>query len=128
MKKILLLLLLLISVSGYSQAGSIPLTKEPEKVVMPVFPGGFDRMVTFISVNVKYPEDAIKNKITGTVLVEFTLSTTGKVEDVTVIKSLYPSCDAEAVRIVSLMPDWSPAEYKGKKVRIIQKIPISFKF
>ncbi len=127
MKKILLLLLLLISISGYSQKDSIRSTERTERVIMPVFPGGLDGMIAFLSANIKYPQDALNNKIKGTVLVQFVLSTTGKVEDVTVIKSLYPSCDAEAIRVVSIMPDWTPAEYKGKKVKIVQKVPILFK-
>lgn len=127
MKKIIfLLLLILFSAKGYSQTASIQVESE-ERVIVPVFPGGVEGLASFLSTNIVYPQDAIKNKISGTVLIQFILSTTGKVEDVTVLKSLYPSCDAEAVRVVRLMPDWTPGEYKGKKMKVIQKIPISFK-
>lgn len=127
MKKIIFLLLFVfVAVAGYSQTDSVQINSK-DRVTMPNFPGGIDGLISFLSSNIKYPQDAIKNKISGKVLIQFILSPTGKVEEVTVLESLSPSCDAEAVRVVKSMPDWTPAEYKGKKIKIIQSIPISFK-
>lgn len=98
------------------------------KVKMPQFIGGEARLQTFIMTFLRYPEDAVKDSIQGTVLIEFMISKTGKVTNVKVLNSLSPSCDAEAVRMVSLMPDWIPAEYKGENIPVIFKIPILFRF
>jgi len=96
------------------------------KAKMPQFIGGQEGLVTFLRTTVKYPEDAVKENIKGRVLVEFMITKTGKVTNVRILESLSPSCDDEAVRVVSSMPDWIPGEYKGKIVDVIFKIPIVF--
>ncbi len=98
------------------------------KIKMPVFEGGQDRLITYLSTSLKYPDDAVKDSIQGRVLVEFMISTTGKVTNAKVLTSLSPSCDKEAIRVVSSMPDWIPGESKGKPVKVIMKIPIIFRF
>jgi protein TonB len=95
---------------------------------MPVFPGGGQAaMVTWINANIKYPGEAFKSKITGKVIVNFIVSKTGKVKNVTVSKSVHPLLDAEAVRVISNMPDWKPATQAGKPVDVQYMVPVEFK-
>jgi len=93
---------------------------------MPEFPGGNDAMRAWISHNMNYPADATKAKISGTVEVNFLISSTGKVKNVTVSKPLYLSLDAEAIRVVSGMPDWKPGTQAGKPVDVQMKVPMTF--
>ena len=94
---------------------------------MPKFPGGTDAMVAWIISNLKYPAEALKSKITGEVYVNFTVSSMGKVKNVIVSKSVSPLLDAEAVRVVSSMPDWKPGMQAGKSVEVQFKVPVEFK-
>jgi TonB family protein len=81
----------------------------------------------WIDQNLKYPKEASRNNITGTVYVDFLVSSTGKVKDVQVGKSLNPQLDAEAKRVVSSMPDWKPGSQNGKAVDVQMKVPVEFK-
>ena len=104
--------------------------KKPFVVVetMPEFPGGGnDAMAAWIVANLKYPAEAYKSKITGKVLVDFIVSKTGKVKNVTVSKSVHPLLDAEAIRVISSMPDWKPATQGGKGVDVQFKVPVEFR-
>ena len=102
--------------------------KVGDKVVdMPVFMGGYEGLLNFLGQNLKYPQDAFKQGIEGRVVVRFTVSKEGSIKDINVIRSLSPSCDAEAVRVVSIMPKWVPGMQKGKPVDVIYTLPFSFK-
>jgi TonB family protein len=94
---------------------------------LPEFPGGTDAMAAWINSNLKYPADAVKNKITGKVLVNFLVTTKGKIENVVVIKSVSPVLDAEAKRVISSMPDWKPGMQAGKNVPVQMQVPVDFK-
>jgi len=94
---------------------------------MPKFPGGTDAMVAWITSNLKYPAEALKSKITGKVYVNFAVSTKGKVKNVVVSKSANPLLDAEAIRVISSMPDWEPGTQGGKSVEVQIKVPVEFK-
>ena len=115
-------------VSNLSTINNQDSIKAELKIKMPIFEGGQERLSTYLSTFLRYPVDAIKDSIQGKVLVEFMISTTGKVTHARVLESLYPSCDKEAVRVVSSMPDWIPGESKGMPVNVIMKIPIVFRF
>jgi TonB family protein len=93
---------------------------------MPEFPGGNDAMRAWIAQNMIYPADATKAKISGMVEVNFLVSSTGKVKNVTVSKPVYLSLDAEAIRVVSSMPDWKPGTQAGKPVDVQMKVPMTF--
>lgn len=93
---------------------------------MPEYPGGMEAMIEFLSTNVKYPEDAIKQNIGGRVMVMFVIEPDGSVTNVRVAKKVFPSLDAEAVRVVKTMPKWKPGKEKGRAVRVNFTIPVIF--
>ena len=109
-----------------------PVKQENEKapfVVVesyPEFPGGNKAMNAWISQNLRYPAEAAKNKITGKVSVSFTVNSAGKVTGSKVIKSVSPLFDAEAIRLISSMPDWKPALQDGKPVDVQIMVPVEF--
>ena len=95
---------------------------------MPEYPGGMSAMMTFIMENIKYPEDAKKAGKDGRVICSFIINKEGKVTEVHVAQSSgTQSLDDEAVRLVSLMPDWKPGKEKGEPVNILYSIPVVFK-
>jgi len=75
---------------------------------MPQFPGGDDALMKFIKRNLRYPTSEVHKRIQGRTVIKFVIDKTGKVCDVTVARSLSAECDAEAVRVVKLMPNWKP--------------------
>ena len=80
----------------------------------------------YISENLTYPPQAAANNIEGRVIVKFVVDSLGKLEDVHVVKSIDPSLDSEAVRVISSMPDWKPAYVQGKPVNVFFTLPINF--
>lgn len=94
---------------------------------MPEYPGGMQAMIEFLQTNMKYPEDAAKQKVEGRVMVQFVVETDGSVSDVHVAKQVFPSLDAEAVRVVQAMPKWTPGKEKGRVVRVKYLLPIVFR-
>ena len=94
--------------------------------VMPQFPGGPTAMQRFISDNVRYPAEAVKRGASGTVKLTFHILKDGYVDKVFILQKLDPLLDAEAVRVIRLMPRWKPAYHHGKPVEIICAIPITF--
>ena len=94
---------------------------------MPEFPGGRDAMMTWIEANIKYPAEAAKGGIEGKVIVGFTVNAAGKVKDAVVTKSASPSLSAEAIRVISSMPDWKPGKQAGKTVAVQYNVPVEFK-
>lgn len=96
-------------------------------MTVPKFIGGNKLLYMFIKANFEYPKAAIKEKIQGKVLVGFVVNKSGKVEKTRVLKSVDYDLDEEALRIVNLMPDWTPGTYNGKKVSVPFTLPINFK-
>ena len=95
--------------------------------VMPEFPGGMSQMATYLSENIKYPEEAKDKNISGRVFIEFVIEKDGSVSNVNVMRSVGGGCDDEAVRVVKAMPKWKPGLMKGKPVRVHYVLPINFK-
>lgn len=93
---------------------------------MPVFPGGIQGMIKFLSENISYPKEAQKKKISGRVLVSFVVEKNGSVSEVQTERSLYPSLDEEAVRVVKSMPNWTPGKQGGQVVRVKYTLPVTF--
>ena len=93
---------------------------------MPEFPGGINEMMKFVQENMKYPEDATKEGKQGRVIVRFVIDKDGTISDATVMRSVYPSIDAEALRVVNAMPKWTPGKVKGAPVRVKYTLPLVF--
>ena len=93
---------------------------------MPEYPGGMSELMKFIGETMKYPEDAEKQQKEGLVLVRFVVEKDGSVNDVEVVKDAWPSLDAEAIRVVKLLPKWTPGKQNGKVVRVKYTIPFRF--
>jgi TonB family protein len=93
----------------------------------PTYPGGMDALIQFLVKNIKYPEQAKKDSVTGKVITTFIVETDGSVTNVKVIRGIGHGCDEEAVRVVSMMPRWNPGSLSdGKKVRVQFNLPIQF--
>lgn len=93
---------------------------------MPVFPGGDLGLRKWIASNVKYPNIARESGIEGKVYVRFCVTSTGKVEKVSIARGVDPILDKEAIRVVSKLPKWTPGEQRGKKVSVWYTVPINF--
>ena len=94
---------------------------------MPQFPGGRQAMMRFIGENVKYPPQATAEKAMGMVVVDFVIKSTGEVENVKIARGVHPALDAEALRVIRSMPDWTPGKQHGEAVDVSYTIPIQFK-
>jgi len=93
---------------------------------MPEFPGGDAALFRFIYGTIKYPAEAKDKGIQGKVILRFIVTSEGNVEDVSVVRSVDPLLDNEAVRVMRLCPKWEPGKMKGKPVNIYYSVPISF--
>ena len=109
-------------------------TEEPqEKVIfqvveeMPEFPGGMSEAMKFLAKNIKYPVAAQQAKIEGRVIVQFVVERDGSISDIHTVRSVSPELDAEAIRVVSLMPKWKPGKQRGKAVAVKYTMPIMFR-
>jgi protein TonB len=90
------------------------------------FPGSPGSFMKYLTGNIKYPESARKSGISGTVFIHYIISKTGKIEQVQLLKGVNPALDSEAIRVVSIMPDWIPAEDKHGPVSCEFNLPIKF--
>ncbi|MBK9729628.1 MAG: TonB family protein [Saprospiraceae bacterium] len=95
--------------------------------VMPQYPGGSSNLSRFISSKLVYPNTAFQNKVEGVVVVGFVIDKEGNVRNPKILKSLYPSCDEEALRVIRLIPIWIPAKNNNRNVSFNFKMPIEFK-
>lgn len=92
----------------------------------PLFPGGYGAVQSFFLKNQHYPENALRKGIQGSSLVSFIVSTQGVVQNAKIVEGLDPELDREALRLVSLMPNWQPAYYKGKPIACKLIMPVDF--
>ena len=130
MKK-LLLILLFIPIIGFGQNSQVSELESDGEVFlgvenMPEFPGGDLGLMKFIQKNVRYPVISKENNITGKVYVNYIVDTLGYVTNVKIVKSIDKNLDAEALRVVSLLPKYKPGKQRGKAVRVMFTIPINF--
>lgn len=94
---------------------------------MPHFPGGPAALQAFLSSNTKYPVVAQENGVQGRVIVSFVVERDGSITDVRVVRSVDPSLDREASRVVRSMPRWSPGKQNGSTVRVKYTVPVVFR-
>ncbi len=89
--------------------------------------GGMKVFYSYVSENMKYPEQAIKRKIEGKVFVEFVVDEQGKLINVKAVKGIGSGCDEEAVRVISEAPIWKPAKVADMSVKIRMILPITYR-
>lgn len=94
---------------------------------MPSFPGGPSALMKYLSENVRYPVVAQENGVQGRVVVSFVVEKDGHITDVKVVRSVDPTLDKEAARVVKSMPNWIPGKQNGSAVRVKYNVPVSFK-
>jgi protein TonB len=94
---------------------------------MPQFPGGPNALFEYLSKNIKYPVVAEENGIQGRVIVTFVVERDGSITEVKVAKSVDPSLDKEAMRVVKSMPHWIPGKQNGSAVRVKYTVPVTFR-
>lgn len=92
----------------------------------PEYPGGNAEMFKFLAQKIKYPTAASKANVQGKVFVSFVVTTDGDIEDVQILKGIGFGCDAEAARVVSKFPKWTPGKQNGKAVNVKYIVPINF--
>jgi len=100
----------------------------PQTIVdrMPDFPGGSDAMMSFLGKNISYPKEDLDKKNSGTVVCAYTIDRQGHVKDIRIIESVSPGLDAEAIRVINLMPRWIPGKQENRTVEIEYELPIKF--
>ena len=94
---------------------------------MPEYPGGLPELMKYISMNVHYPEAAMKTGTQGRVVVQFIIEEDGTVSEAKVLKKVNDDLDAEALRVVNAMPKWTPGRQKGQPVRVKYTMPVTFR-
>jgi protein TonB len=109
-----------------------PVKEEETKVFdvveqMPSFPGGPSALMQYLNSNIKYPVVAEENGVQGRVVCTFVVEKDGSITDVRVVKSVDPSLDKEAVRVVKSMPKWIPGKQNGSAVRVKYTVPVTFR-
>ena len=109
-----------------------PVKEEETKVFdvveqMPSFPGGPSALMQYLSSNIKYPVVAEENGVQGRVVCTFVVEKDGSITDVRVVKSVDPSLDKEATRVVKGMPKWIPGKQNGSAVRVKYTVPVTFR-
>lgn len=126
------------AVKNTTETGEIAVkSSDPKKVFkgkvydlvdeMPSFPGGLEELYKWIDNNVQYPAVAWENGIEGRVILKFIVEKDGSLRDSTVIHSVHPMVDREALRLVGQMPKWNPGKRAGIPVRVRYCLPMKFK-
>ena len=93
----------------------------------PEYPGGYDAMMAFVKQNMKYPANARRLQIEGTVYVGFVVNKDGTISDVKVLRGIMAECDKEAVRVIKMMPPWKPGRQNGRNVNVRFTVPLKFR-
>ena len=128
-KSIIMMLLSVAMLTANNVIAAEPASPEPKVYdmveKMPSFPGGSEALKEYLKKNTRYPNpDAC---IQGRVVVVFVVDEKGNLSDVKVARSVEPSLDAEAVRVVKSMPRWNPGIEKGKAVKVRYTLPVTFR-
>ncbi|MEA1875666.1 MAG: M56 family metallopeptidase [Bacteroidota bacterium] len=94
---------------------------------MPIFDGkGVEHFKKWVQSQVKYPEEAKKKKISGTVYANFVINEEGKVESIKIVRGAHELLDKEVIRVIKLSPVWIPGKQRGKNVKVSMAIPVKF--
>lgn len=92
----------------------------------PEFPGGTDALYKYLAENIKYPQLARDNGITGKVYITFVVERDGSIANPKILRDIGGGCGAEAIRVVKAMPKWTPGKQRGKAVRVQFNLPVNF--
>ena len=95
--------------------------------IAPEFPGGSGALLKFLSTNIKYPTISAEQGIQGSVYVSFIVERDGSISEVKNVRGVTTELDAEAIRVVKAMPNWTPGRQDGKAVRVKFVLPIRFR-
>ncbi|AHJ96814.1 energy transducer TonB [Hymenobacter swuensis] len=143
----LLALLLLRTSFSWAQAETVALTESSQTVAgatvapapagaptvyhaadeMPAFPGGTEAFQKFLRKELKYPDDALRRGISGRVFIRFIVTDEGRIRDAEIVKGLGSGLDEEALRLVRIMPWWTPGRVNGQPVWVSYTMPIVFR-
>ena len=94
---------------------------------MPAFPGGAPAFQEFLRQKIRYPEDALRRNLSGKVHISFVVDEQGHILDPKVVRGLGGGLDEEALRLVRIMPWWTPGRVAGQPVRVAYTLPIVFR-
>ena len=123
----ILSLFLLMGVTSDVYAQDNKKKKKEDVIVMAQFKGGQEALIDYLLQNTRYPAEAMKEEITGEVIVEFVVERNGMITNAKIVKSVAPSLDQEALRVVTNMPNWESGTKNGLRMRSQLTIPINFK-
>ena len=116
---------MLIARQAVKPENSVPV--QGEVLLMPSFPGDQQALLNFLNENVKFPEQAMDVCFSGRVVVSFIVETDGSITNPEIARGIHPLLDAEALRVVKLMPKWEPGTKNGTPVKVRYNLPINFK-
>ena len=93
---------------------------------MPEFPGGDAALLSFLAKNIKYPKAAQRMGIEGRVTLSFVIDESGAITNIEVLKGIGAGCDEEAVRVLKLLPNYTPGKQRGIPVKVRMRVPVNF--
>lgn len=93
---------------------------------MPEFPGGKSEMYKYLGSNIRYPVRSQMNKENDEILLTFVVMPTGEINDIVVVKGMYPTLIEEVKRLIKSMPHWKPGILNGKPVAVRCKLPVKY--
>lgn len=93
----------------------------------PMYAGGIQELMKYLQMNIRYPKEAQERGLQGRVIVQFVVNKDGSICDEQVVKSVDPQLDAEAIRIIRSMPNWTPGKQRGEPVRVRFTLPVTFR-
>lgn len=109
-----------------------PLTEEEQQQFrvlqdLPQFPGGLQEFAKWLTQHLKYPKELEDSKVQGKVIAEFMVNTDGSITDVKIVQALNTLCDIEVLRVLRLMPRWTPGIENGQPCRTKVCVPVLFR-
>lgn len=93
----------------------------------PEYPGGTAALMEYVKENIIYPADALNGGVQGCVIVQFTVNPDGSTSDFKIIRSVFPSLDKEAIRVLSQTEKWKPGRQRGRCIPVEYQVPVTFK-
>ncbi len=132
MKTFIIVFSLMVYSIGFSQDTIPTILKVPASIETyesnAEFPGGQKAMMKFLASEIKYPQIAIKNNISGRVYLKFKVEKDGTISDINIARGMAncPECEQEAIRVVKSMPKWTPAVQNDQYVSSYFLLPFNF--